>query len=157
MAQSAHSLLTEKIICVKYTMVNKVVVHYTDGRIEKGSTSDFQPQKEIFHLVVQENGGEKSVSVKIEDLKAIFFVKELNGKNKDVPVTKKTFEDEEFKNKKLVGKKIKVQFTDGEVLYGITFGYSQRRRGFFFHPIDPESNNARIFVIWKAVKDMKVL
>jgi hypothetical protein len=138
-------------------MVNKVVVHYVDGKIEKGYTSDFQPQKEMFHLVVDEEGREKSKPVKIDDLKAVFFVKELKGKYYDVPETKKTFEDEEFKDKKLVGKKIKVVFTDGEILYGITFGYSQQRRGFFFNPIEPESNNERIFAVWSAVKDMQIL
>ncbi|KPJ73737.1 hypothetical protein AMJ52_03325 [candidate division TA06 bacterium DG_78] len=138
-------------------MVNKVVVHYVDGKIEKGYTSDFQPQKDMFHLVVDEAGREKSKPVKIDDLKAVFFVKELKGKYQDVPEAKKTFEDEEFKDKKLVGKKIKVVFTDGEILYGITFGYSQQRRGFFFNPIDPDSNNERIFAIWSAVKDMQIL
>lgn len=157
MALSAHNLLTEKRNCIKYYMVNQVVVHYLDGKIVKGYTSDFQPQKDMFHLVIQEDEREKSVPVKIEDLKAVFFVKELKGKNQDVPASKKTFKDEEFKNKKVVGKKIKVLFTDGEILYGITFGYSQQRRGFFFNPIDPDSNNERIFALWGAVKDLKIL
>jgi FMN phosphatase YigB (HAD superfamily) len=150
-------VLTDDTNCIQYSMINKVVVHYVDGRIEKGYTSDFQPQKEMFHLVIDEEGREKSKPVKIDDLKAVFFVKELKGKYQDVPETKKTFEDEEFKDKKLVGKKIKIVFTDGEVLYGITFGYSQQRRGFFFNPLNPESNNERIFAVWSAVKDMKIL
>ena len=33
-------------------------------------------------------------------------------------------------------------------------GYSPQRRGFFFSPIDPESNNERIFAILSAVKDI---
>ncbi|MBA7544798.1 hypothetical protein ES705_37159 [subsurface metagenome] len=54
----------------------------------------------------------------------------------------------------MIGRKVKVEFTDGEVLFGITLGYSANRRGFFFTPIDPESNNERIFAIINAVKDI---
>jgi hypothetical protein len=136
-------------------MPNKVVVHYFDGKIERGYTSDFQPQRDIFHLVVQNTGRDISLTVKMDDLKAIFFVKDLTGKNKDGPKTIKTFDDEEFRYKTMVGKKIKIQFTDGEVQYGLTLGYSQQRRGFFFTPLDSESNNERIFAIWGAVKDIK--
>ena len=136
-------------------MPNKVVVHYLNGTIERGYTSDFHPQHDMFHLVIQKDDRDKSLAVKMDDLKGIFFVKELEGKNKDVEKIKKTFDDEEFKYKTVVGKKIKVVFTDGEVQYGLTIGYSQERRGFFFTPIDSESNNERIFAIWSAVKDIK--
>ncbi len=133
-------------------MPNKVVVHYLDGRLERGSTSDFQPHKELFHLIVKENGKDKSVPVKLTNLKAVFFVKELHGKKRPRPVVKKTFE--EIPDKALIGKKVKVEFIDGEFLYGLTMGYSPQRRGFFFSPIDPESNNERIFALLSAVKDI---
>lgn len=133
-------------------MVNKIVIHYLDGRLERGYTTDFQPHKEVFHLIVKENEKEKSLPVKMTNLKAVFFVKQLMGKTRTRPVVKKTFE--EFKDKSLVGKKVKVEFNDGEVLYGLTVGYSPQRRGFFFTPIDPESNNERIFAILSAVKDI---
>jgi hypothetical protein len=29
---------------------NKIVVRYQDGRINKGVTSDFSPNKDLFHL-----------------------------------------------------------------------------------------------------------
>ncbi len=133
-------------------MPNKVVVHYLDHRVERGYTTDFKPDKSIFHLVVKEEGREKSIPVKIENLKAVFFVKELMGKSRSRPVVKKTFED--IKDKNIVGKKVKVEFIDGEVLYGLTMGYSPQRQGFFFIPIDSESNNERIFAVLKAVKDI---
>lgn len=133
-------------------MPNKVVVHYLDHRIERGYTSDFKPDKTIFHLVVKEGEKEKSIPVKISNLKAVFFVKELTGKSRTRPVEKKTFED--IKDQNLVGRKVKVEFIDGEVLYGLTMGYSPQRQGFFFTPIDPESNNERIFAVLNAVKDI---
>ncbi len=127
-------------------------MHYIDHRIERGYTSDFRPDKALFHLVVKEGNKEKSIPVKIADLKAVFFVKELMGKSRARPVEKKTFDD--IKDKTLLGKKVKVEFTDGEVLYGLTMGYSPQRQGFFFTPIDPESNNERIFAVISAVKDI---
>ena len=136
-------------------MANKVVVHYLDGRIEKGLTSDFRPQRDIFHLIAYKDDREMSIPVKIEDLKAVFFVKEMEGNGKILFQKKKTFQDEEIKERPLIGKKVKVTFTDGEVLYGLTFGFSQERRGFFFNPIDPKDNNERIFALWNAVKDIK--
>jgi hypothetical protein len=133
-------------------MPNKVVVRYLDGRIERGYTADFQPGKEVFHLVVREDGLEKSMPIRMSNLKAVFFVKELHGMDKSRPVVKRTFS--EIGDKKLIGKKVKVEFTDGEVLNGLTLGYSPLRRGFFFTPIDPESNNERIFAVMTAVKDI---
>jgi len=133
-------------------MANKVVVHYLDGRVERGHTSDFQPIKEIFHIITKDEGKDKSLPIKLVNLKAVFFVKELTGKHRTRPVIKKTFDD--FKDKALVGKKVKVEFNDGETLYGLTLGYSPQRRGFFFTPLDPESNNERIFAILSAVKDI---
>jgi len=133
-------------------MPNKVVIRFLDGRIERGYTADFQPHKEIFHLVVKSEGQDRSLAVKMANLKAVFFVKELHGMDKDRPVVKRDFTD--LKDQKLIGKKVRVEFLDGEVLNGITLGYSPQRRGFFLTPIDPESNNERIFAVLSAVKDI---
>ncbi|MEO0142565.1 MAG: hypothetical protein ABIL70_00845 [candidate division WOR-3 bacterium] len=133
-------------------MLNKIVVHFLDHRIERGYTTDFNPDKPFFHLIVKENDKDKSIPIKIENLKAVFFVKELLGKSRTRPAEKKTFED--LKDKKLIGKKVKVEFVDNEVLYGITLGYSPKRQGFFFTPIDPDSNNERIFAVLGAVKSV---
>ena len=136
-------------------MPNRVVIRFLDGRIERGYTADFQPHKEIFHLVVKDEGAQhgKSLAIRMANLKAVFFVKELHGMDKERPVVKRSFTD--LKDQKLLGKKVEVEFTDGEVLSGITLGYSPQRRGFFFTPIDPESNNERIFAVLSAVKEIK--
>lgn len=133
-------------------MPNKVVVHYLDHRIERGYTSDFRPDKPVFHLVVKENDKEKSIPVRISNLKAVFFVKELMGKSRARHRGKKTFDD--VKDQRLIGKKVKVEFIDNEVLYGLTMGYAPNRQGFFFTPIDPDSNNERIFAVMGAIKDI---
>lgn len=135
-------------------MPNRIVVRFLDGRVERGYTTDFQTHKEIFHLVVKGEGTDqgKSLVIRMANLKAVFFVKDLHGLGKDRPVVKREFTD--LKDKKLIGKKVQVEFTDGEVLNGITLGYSPQRRGFFFTPIDPESNNERIFAVLSAVKEI---
>lgn len=136
-------------------MPNRVVIRFLDGRIERGYTADFQPHKEIFHLVAKGESAQqgKSLAIRMANLKAVFFVKELHGMDKERPVVKRSFTD--LKDQKLLGKKVEVEFTDGEVLSGITLGYSPQRRGFFFTPIDPESNNERIFAVLSAVKEIK--
>ena len=133
-------------------MPNKVVIRFLDGRIERGYTADFQPHKEIFHLVVKSEGQDRSLVVKMANLKAVFFVKELHGMVKNLIIQISEFAD--LKDQKLIGKKVRVEFLDGEVLNGITLGYSPQRRGFFLTPIDPESNNERIFAVLSAVKDI---
>lgn len=131
-------------------MANKVVVHYADGKIERGYTSDFQPNKDVFHLVVQDENAETSVPITISDLKAVFFVKDLRGRGRASSQEKRDFSDAQ--NDKLVGKKVKVEFKDGEVICGLTLGYSPKRKGFFFTPIEEQSNNERIFAVLSFVK-----
>ena len=55
----------------------KMVIHFRDGRLIKGYSRDFFPNKPAFH--VGEDPAEPGVEVAIEDLKAIFFVKEFDG------------------------------------------------------------------------------
>lgn len=137
-----------------FCVINKVVVRYLDGKVIRGSTADFHPDRDVFHVTVTTAESTKSVEVKLKDLKAVFFVKELLGLDKHRTKKKTTFE--EMKDKKLIGKKVKVEFIDGEILCGLTMGYSPQRKGFFFNPIDPDTNNERIFAIMKAVKEVTV-
>src|SRR3989442_622628 len=59
---------------------NGVVAHFHDGRIEKGVTHDFSPNRPSFHLTSIEGSSEgASTSVRSRDLKALFFVKDLSG------------------------------------------------------------------------------
>ena len=55
---------------------NKVVVKFKDNTVAKGKTSDFFPNKTQFHL--EEMNGEIA-DISIEDLKAVFFVKDFKG------------------------------------------------------------------------------
>lgn len=131
----------------------KIVVRFLDGRVMKGHSQDFNPTRIMFHL--QEEAAKpadrKTLQIEIKDLKAVFFVKTYAG-NKDF------HERKEFAMAdRAQGRKVEVTFTDGETMQGSTVGYDPQRPGFFLLPIDPGSNNMRIFVVSAAVKTFRFL
>ncbi len=132
---------------------NLIVVHYKDGRLLKGYTLDFSHVKDTFHLTSeQEKDKGKIHEIRTNDLKAIFFVKTLKG-NKDY-AEKKRFEEVDTSN--LRGVKIKVEFSDGEIIRGMSYVYSKQKKGFFIFPVDPQSNNEKIYVLADSMRDVKV-
>lgn len=129
---------------------NTVVLRYQDGRILKGFTADFSPNKAIFHFT-HTAAASKATEVRLDELKAIFFVKDPTG-NPHYDETK-DFDP----SKPVIGRKIKVTFKDGEILLGTTHGYQYNRPGFFLVPADPLSNNERCFVVSAATLDVSFL
>jgi hypothetical protein len=89
------------------------------------------------------------VKLMLKDLKALFFVRDFVG-NKDA----KDAPDLELPGH---GRKIEVSFKDGEILLAKTEGYNPQKIGFFAFPLDPKSNNLRIFVIIKNARQIKFL
>lgn len=129
--------------------MNTVVVHTNKHQLLKGTTNDFLPTKDRFHLVLADAApGAKPLEILIADLKAVFFVKDLKGTPDHVK--KNTFDP----NVPVQGRKIRVVFQDGEILLGTTQGYQAGRPGFFMVPVDPKSNNERCFVISAATKEV---
>ncbi len=133
-------------------MNNKVVARFSDGRVLKGSTSDFVPTKDAFH--VAEEGASRDtrpVTVQVKDLKAVFFVKDLAGE----PERQKrnAFDP----TRPAAGRKIKVVFADGETIIGTTQGYQPGRPGFFMVPADAEANTERCYVVAAATKEVVLL
>jgi hypothetical protein len=126
---------------------NKVVARYKDGRVMKGHTTDFVPNRPFFHLSLIDSA-EKPVMVRLEELKAIFFVKDFAG-NPDYR-DRKDFDSA----KHPMGRKIRVLFKDGEEIIGTTQGYQQGRPVFFLVPADPESNIERCMVVASAAKEI---
>lgn len=117
-------------------------------------TADFVPARPSFHLVPTDPSGARTgdvIEVQIVDLKALFFVKDFTGNPAHA-------EAKEFApGATLPGRKIRVEFLDGEVLVGTTMGYQANRKGFFVIPADPQSNNRRCFVVSGAVKAVTLL
>jgi hypothetical protein len=52
---------------------------------------------------------------------------------------------------------VEVTFQDGEVLVGTVRHVSAENLGFFLTPADPASNNLRVFVVAKAVAQLRPL
>jgi hypothetical protein len=128
-------------------MLNKVVARFADGRLLKGSTGDFSPAKDTFHLSPPEPGA-SPVTVALRELKAVFFVRDLAGNARYEE--RKAFDPA----KPPPGRRIEVHFRDGEVLVGTTQGYQPGRVGFFLVPADPLTNNERCFILSAAVKQV---
>lgn len=129
----------------------KVVLRYASGKVLKGFTQDFLPNKDRFHLHPTDKASGEAKEVFVKELKAVFFVKDFAG-NPQYNERKKYLEGE-----KPSGKKVEVTFKDGEVLMGSTLGYDPSRPGFFFFPTDPKSNNIRVFAVSPAVKNVRYL
>jgi hypothetical protein len=133
-------------------MQNKIVVRYQDGRLAKGFTSDFMPNKDVFHVVpMNAPPGSKPDTINMQDLKAIFFVKDFTGNS--------GYNDKKYFDpaKPVSGRKIKVVFKDGETLVGTTQGYQPGRQGFFVFPADLQSNIERSYVVSLAVSSVTFL
>ena len=127
---------------------NRVVARFADGRTLKGTTQDFSPTKEAFHVITSE-GGARPIKVVLADLKAVFFVKDLIG-------NALYNESKEFVQT-VPGKRLQVTFADGEMIVGATQAFHPDRPGFFLVPADPRSNNDRVFVVMKAVRSVSVI
>jgi len=123
-------------------MENKVVAHFRDGRVVKGATVNFSPTRDRFHLTTPDG---KTAEVLLTALKAVFFVKSYAG-------DKAYKETKSFASGQVMGRKIRCEFRDGEVIVGATQAYDPTRIGFFITPADPKENNARIFVVNSAMK-----
>jgi len=131
---------------------SKIVARYRDGRTLKGTTQNFFPNKPVFH--VNRHGGTGPgdlVEVNVEELKAIFFVKDFLGNAKHVERKKLAPGD------RPQGRLMEVTCKDGEVIIGTTTGYDPKRPGFFLFPIDTSANNVRVYVVASAVRTARFL
>jgi hypothetical protein len=127
-------------------MANEVVAHYLNGKVVKGVSLDVDPGRPLCHIRTAEG----ALEVKLKELKALFFVKNLVGD---------AARDEALKLEPGDGRArgsfpIELEFVDGEKLVGLTVRYPPIRPFFFVLPADPRSNNVRVLVNKAAVKRM---
>lgn len=130
----------------------KVVVAYLDRRRERGMVYGFRPFGDGFTLYPPEDrtkAGGRPVEFRI--CKAIYFVRSHEG-------------NRNFKENKLQlppvlpqGRKICIDYPDGERTVGITEGFNPSRVGFFMFPADPKSNNTEVFVITQNCQEIALL
>lgn len=130
-------------------VMQSIVVRYKDGQVRRGTSEDFTFQGESFTLVTPSPGGlSRKERVRLEELKAVFFVKALEG-NREYAEKKLQHPDRKM------GKQVLVVFRDGESLRGTALGTNLTHHGFLLFPADPQSNNKRIFVVRSAVREIR--
>jgi hypothetical protein len=128
---------------------NRVVAHLLNGKLVKGTTQDFFPNRPVFHILSIQGGA--PVEIRTKQLKAVFFVKEYAGNQ-----TRRDIRGFlEAPGETAQGKKLAVRFKDGELLCGYSLTYSPEREGFFMFPSDAGTNNLRIYVLTAAAAEIK--
>ncbi len=128
---------------------NKVVAHMLGGRMTKGTTQDFAPNRDLFHLLPAD--GSPSETIQCSDVKAVYFVKDFEGDPRRVDLRGFI----ERKDALARGNKVAVRFKDGELLCGYALSYTAERAGFFLLPADPGTNNLRIYVVRSSTLAVK--
>jgi hypothetical protein len=140
--------------------MEKTVTRLNNGNLLKGYMRDFSPNRN--ELTVEETGAARQRLVKIEDVKAVFFVKSFEG-------------DHEYRERKsygiakIKGQRVFVKFRDGESMVGFLEGEVPWERGFFLSkqdsdlkgffllPVDEDTNNIKVFVVASSIDEVTVV
>ena len=145
------------------TISDNVVVRYVNGSMLKGVVSDFSV--DAAELIIREAGTGNDRRIPFGELKAVFFVKSLDGDAHHKELKRFGVR----KDADHLGKKIYIKFHDNENMYGFFKGdlpwkqgffvteQHTSAQGFFITPTDGDSNNIRIFVIGSAIKDITAI
>ena len=91
--------------------------------------------------------------MKLKDLKALFFVRSLEGDMARNEVLALDPTDPRGHGSTAVA----LHFPDGEVMLGLTNRFPPNRPYFFIVPVDASSNNIRILVNRSAIKKIEPL
>jgi hypothetical protein len=131
---------------------HKLVIKYKDSSIIKGWMENFNPEREMVIIhPLKEYSNEERLEIRLNELKAIFFVKDFIGNRKYQKV--RTFENYPYNSP--TQRRIIVNFKDGEKLYGTSYSYNPLKKGFFIYPIDSFDNNIRIFAVKDAIEKVE--
>jgi hypothetical protein len=131
-------------------MSQKIVAHFIDHSIVKGTSVDVDPGKPRCHVQSAEH---RNLEVDLAQLKALYFVKDFSGRPEYEETTAPVPGDMRLRG----SHRVKLIFVDGEELYGLMNRYPPNRPFFFVLPVDPQSNNIRILVNRDAVRTIEPL
>jgi hypothetical protein len=126
-----------------------VVARFRRGKMVKGQALNFYPSHPTFRI--KTHAGEH-VLVKMQELKAVFFVRDLEGnpahtRRRDFPAIRPPGASED---------KTAVLFKDGEMLLGYVDDRAPGQQGFFVKPADVGGNNMQVYVIADATNYVTV-
>lgn len=129
-------------------MAQKVVAHFLDHGIVKGTSMDVDPNKATCHIQTE---GDGVVEVELARLKALFFVKDLMGRREYNETHAPKTGDLRLHGSHHVN----LGFHDGERMGALMNRYPPNRPFFFVLPMDPRSNNIRILLNREALTTME--
>ncbi len=128
---------------------SRVVAHMADGRILRGATQDFFPNRPLFHLIPAD--GSPTLQLRARDMKGLFFVRDFVGSPARKDIRGFIAGPQETGQ----GKKIAVLFKDGELMCGYSLTFMPDREGFILFPSDKGGNNLRVYVVMAATREVK--
>lgn len=128
--------------------MQKVVARYQDGRMVKGTSTNVDPRRPFFHVRPPQGS---TVEVALGDLKALFFVRTLDGGSHRRENRPPDPTDPRCRGATVVS----LRFTDGEEIVCLTNSFPPTRPYFFAVPVDTRCNNQRILVNRAAVVSMQ--
>ncbi len=120
-------------------MTNKVVARFSNGTLVKGATFNVDPSRDTCHVRAVDG---VMHAVRLAELKALFFVKSLDGNPAHDEAMTVAPADPRTRGAHLV----EVRFKDGERLVALANRYPPTGMFFFLVPVDPASNNIRVLV-----------
>ena len=127
----------------------RLVVRYADGRLLKGTSYTIDADSRGFYLGSKDAAPEESgpVFVRFSDLKAVFFVRDFDGKYDDKEQHPEWFPE---------GSEMTVKFKDGEVIEGYALRtYDENAPRFHLIPKEP-GNNISVLVERASVAQLAV-
>lgn len=127
-------------------MTHNVVAHYLDGTLLKGVCLTVDPKRPMCHIDTRERG---TVQVRLADLKALYFVRSLEGN----PAHREDNSLDPDDPRRIGARVVEVIFRDGERLVAITPHFPPRNL-FFALPADLKSNNDRVLVNQAACRSI---
>ncbi len=122
----------------------KVVVRFLDGSTLKAFGDNFLPGETEVMVRGQD---EKLHTVSLDAVKLICFVRAFTTDSQSThrPPPPLLFQA-------VPGRRVTLEFSDGEVVEGMATLQQEPQRGFFVTPLNPHSNNIQIYVNPKALK-----
>lgn len=137
-----------------------LVVRLADGTRRKGIANSFDPDKSILVLKEIDVGGNlvDIHDIDMQNVQAVFFVRDLailrtsRQTNRDAPVTPPSLDPD--------GKMLRVTFTWGEMMDGMSYDYEPNQAMFYLHPMGPLNrayNIEKVYITRKATARVEVL
>jgi hypothetical protein len=120
-------------------MAQQVVARFQDGRLVKGVSMDIDPDKPFCHVRPPDG---PAVQVSLAELKALFFVRSLDGNPEHHETLTADPTDPRARGATLV----RIEFADGEIMVGMVIRFPPVKQFFYVTPVDPKSNNTRMLI-----------